>query len=283
MNPLAHDLNSAIAAVNPQVLEMLSPLGRELYFPKGILTQSAEAKQLARRYNATIGTAMENGVAMNLPSVMMHLGDVSANDALLYAPSPGMQALRDEWTKKLLIDNPDLRGVGISVPVVTTGLTHGLSVIGDLFMEAGDVLLLPDMMWENYNLIFALRRQVEIRQYNGLRDGGLDLDAFRQALTAACAERKKVVVLLNFPNNPTGYSATEAEGQALAAALTAAAAGGTNIVVLIDDAYYGLFFDERIMKQSIFTKLATAHPRLLAIKADAATKEVYVWGLQSAS
>jgi aspartate/methionine/tyrosine aminotransferase len=280
MNPLAHDLNSAIAAVNPQVLEMLSPLGRELYFPKGILTQSAEAKQLARRYNATIGTAMENGVAMNLPSVMMHLGDVSANDALLYAPSPGMQALRDEWTKKLLIDNPDLRGVGISVPVVTTGLTHGLSVIGDLFMEAGDVLLLPDMMWENYNLIFALRRQVEIRQYNGLRDGGLDLDAFRQALTAACAERKKVVVLLNFPNNPTGYSATEAEGQALAAALTAAAAGGTNIVVLIDDAYYGLFFDERIMKQSIFTKLATAHPRLLAIKADAATKEVYVWGLR---
>jgi aspartate/methionine/tyrosine aminotransferase len=280
MNPLAQDLNKAIATANPHVLDMLSQLGRELYFPKGILTQSAEAKQLARRYNATIGTAMEGGQAMNLPSVMAHLGDVSANDALLYAPSPGMQALRDEWTKKLLTDNPALQGVGMSVPVVTTGLTHGLSVVADLFMEAGDVLLLPDMMWENYNLIFALRRQVEIRQYNGLREGGLDLDAFRRALTAACAEKKKVVVLLNFPNNPTGYSATEAEGQELAAALTAAAAGGTDIVVLIDDAYFGLFFDENIMKQSIFTKLATAHPRLLAIKADAATKEVYVWGLR---
>ena len=280
MNPLAQELNTAIAAANPHVLEMLSQLGRDLYFPKGILTQSAEAKQLARRYNATIGTAMEGGVAMNLPSVMAQLHGMSPNDALLYAPSPGLQALREQWAKKLLVDNPDLERLGLSLPVVTTGLTHGLSVVADLFMEPGDVLLLPDMMWENYSLIFAVRRQADIRQYNALREGGLDLDAFRQALSAACAEKKKVVVLLNFPNNPTGYSATEAEGQALAAALTAAAAAGTNIVALIDDAYFGLCFDERIMKQSIFTKLAAAHPRLLAIKADAATKEVYVWGLR---
>lgn len=280
MNPIAVELNNAIAAVNPCVLEMLSGLGRELYFPKGILTQSAEAKQYAHRYNATIGTAMEHGEAMNLPSVMKHLSGISPNDALLYAPSQGMAALREEWHRKLLVDNPDLCGKGMSLPLVTCGLTHGLSLVADLFLDAGDVLLLPDMIWGNYRLIFAIRRQAVIRQYPFFKGDGLDLAGFRQALAAACAERKKVVVLLNFPNNPTGYSPTEAEGQALADALIAAAQGGTNIVAVTDDAYYGLFFEDRVMKQSLFTKLVGVHPRLLAIKADAATKEAYVWGLR---
>lgn len=280
MNPLAQVLNNDIAAVNPHVLEMLSQLGRELYFPKGILSQSAEAKQFAHRYNATIGTAMEEGVAMNLPSVMQYVQGISPNDALLYAPSPGLTALREEWVRKLLIDNPDLKGRGMSLPLVTSGLTHGLSLVADLFMDAGDVLLLPDQIWGNYRLIFAVRRQAVIRQYAFLKGDGLDLEAFRQALAAAGAARHKVVVLLNFPNNPTGYSPTEAEGQAMADALIAAAQGGTNIVAVTDDAYYGLFFDDRIMRQSLFTKIAGVHPRLLAIKGDAATKEAYVWGLR---
>jgi aspartate/methionine/tyrosine aminotransferase len=280
MNPLAQDLNNAIAAVNPCVLEMLSSLGKELYFPKGILSQSAEAKQHAHRYNATIGTAMEEGVAMNLPIVMQYVQGISPNDALLYAPSPGLLALREEWVRKVLVDNPDLAGRGMSLPVVTSGLTHGLSLVADLFMDAGDVLLLPDQIWGNYRLIFALRRQAVIRQYPFFKGNGLDLGAFRKALAAACAERSKVVVLLNFPNNPTGYTPTEAEGQALTEALATAAQGGTNIVALTDDAYYGLFFDEQAMKQSLFAKIAGLHPRLLAIKGDAATKEAYVWGLR---
>ncbi len=280
MNPLAQELNHAIAAVNPHVLEMLSDLGRELYFPKGILSQAAEAKQYARRYDATIGTALEDGVAMNLPIVMQQIPGIRPDDALLYAPSPGIRELRQEWVRKLLLDNPDLGGRGMSLPVVTSGLTHGLSLVGDLFLDRGDVVLLPDQMWENYRLIFGVRRGAELREYPFFRGCGLDLDAFRKALGAVCAERGKAVVLLNFPNNPTGYTPTEAEGTALAEALTAAARAGANVVAVCDDAYYGLFFDDEAMRQSLFARLAGAHPRLLAVKADAATKEAYVWGLR---
>ena len=45
MNPLAKELNDHILEQNPYVLEMLSDLGKNLFFPKGILTQSAEAKE----------------------------------------------------------------------------------------------------------------------------------------------------------------------------------------------------------------------------------------------
>ncbi len=59
MNPLAEKLNETIRQRSPVVLELLSKLGRSLYFPRGILSQSAEAREKAHRFNATIGEATE--------------------------------------------------------------------------------------------------------------------------------------------------------------------------------------------------------------------------------
>ncbi len=60
-NSLATELNEILRRGNLHLYEMLSELGRALYFPKGILTQTAESRQKATRYNATIGIARENG------------------------------------------------------------------------------------------------------------------------------------------------------------------------------------------------------------------------------
>lgn len=65
---LANELNRAIQGGAPDVFEMLSGLGRALYSPKGILTQSAEAKQKASRHNATIGMAAEPGGGLAVPN-----------------------------------------------------------------------------------------------------------------------------------------------------------------------------------------------------------------------
>ena len=57
MNPLAEELNATIRTASPALFSALSRLGRELFFPKGILTQTAEAREKASRYDATIGIA----------------------------------------------------------------------------------------------------------------------------------------------------------------------------------------------------------------------------------
>ena len=54
MDPIAQDLNQVVEKGNPHLMEMLSHVGRNLYFPKGILSQSAEAKEKAHKLNATI-------------------------------------------------------------------------------------------------------------------------------------------------------------------------------------------------------------------------------------
>jgi aspartate/methionine/tyrosine aminotransferase len=89
-------------------------------------------------------------------------------------------------------------------------------------------------------------------------------------------------VLLNFPNNPTGYMPTPEEGARLADALVAQAERGTHLVVLCDDAYFGLFYHlgGESMTESLFGVLTGRHPNLLAVKLDGATKELFVWGLR---
>lgn len=282
MNQLAVDLNERITSTNTEVYEMLSALGKRIYFPsKGILSQSAEAKKLAKRFNATIGTAMENGVAMHLDSVMGSITGISANDALLYAPLPGVLALRDAWQRKNLRDNPALNDIPLSLPVVTNGLSHALALVADLFVNPGDTVIMPDMNWDNYHLNFHERCGADIRYFKFFAEsgGGLDLDSFSQTIKAV-KNGEKIVVVLNFPNNPSGYTPTDAEEEVMATELLAAAARGVRVIALVDDAYFGLFFTRSTPKQSFFTRIAGRHNRLLAIKADAATKEVYVWGLR---
>ena len=282
MNPLAESLNATISAEAPHLFEMLSELGKRFYFPsKGILSQSAEAKKKATRFNATIGTALEDGTAMHLDCLMEQLPGISANDALLYASSPGNQKLREAWQAKDLKDNPDLVGKPCSLPVVTGGLSHALSLIADLIVDPGDLFLYPDKNWGNYRLNFVERKGAEPKFFQFFKGNGFNVEAFRQALDeCVAAGRKKIIVLLNFPNNPTGYSPTDAENCAIAQALKETADKGVNLAVIVDDAYYGLFFKPEVTRQSLFTKLAGLHPRILAFKADAATKEVYVWGLR---
>jgi len=281
MNPLATELNEMIQKANPHVFEMLSTLGREMYFPKGILTQSAEAKAKAKKHNATLGVATEGGHHMALPSLMGQLKGFTSDEALPYAPVAGLADLRAAWRDKDLKDNPSLAGKPMSLPIVTNGLTHGLSIVADLFCEPGDALLLPDQIWGNYRLTYALRRGAQIATYSFFGDkGGFNLPAFKAALQQACKGKSKVLALLNFPNNPTGYSITRAEGEGIAAALAEAAEGGVNVVAVVDDAYYGLFYEPEVMTESLFSLLAGRHERLLAIKCDAATKEVFVWGLR---
>ncbi len=281
MNPIAKELNDAICAANPHLYEMLSTIGRRLFFPRGILSQSAEAKQKAHRINATIGIARERGGTMRFDSVMDMIEGLQPEESLTYAPSFGIPALREAWKRGLYEKNPSLAGKAVSLPVVTCGITHAVSMFADVWVDPGDAVIVPDMMWGNYNMIFCVRKDAELVHYPLFTEaGGFNLAALEATVKREAARRSKIVVLLNFPQNPTGYTATSEEADGIADILTAAARGGTRVVAAFDDAYFGLFYEPRALQESLFARLAGADPRLLAVKLDGATKENYVWGLR---
>jgi aspartate/methionine/tyrosine aminotransferase len=276
MNPLAEALNNDLLAGAPQIFNMLSERGKLIYFPfRGILGQTAEAK--SSRINATIGTAFEDdgsALALECMESMVNL----SSDSFLYAPSFGLPKLREEWGKLLSIKNPGLKGKTFSLPVVTAALTHGLSIAGSMFLDEGDEVILPDLYWDNYELIFCEGFSAKLAFYNTFVNGGFDVEAFSRALNAGKVGKK--LALLNFPNNPTGYTPTEGEAKALVEAIRKAAEAGNRIVVVLDDAYFGLVYEEGIARESLFGSLIDMHPNVLGVKLDGATKEDYVWGFR---
>lgn len=280
MNPLAQQLNETLTRDHPHVAEMLSGLGKAIYLPKlGILSQSAEAKQKANLYNATIGIATENGKPMHLEVIQETLSAYEPKDIYEYAPPGGKPELRTVWRDKMIVENPSVAGKSLSLPVVTNALTHGLSIVADLFADVGDAVIVPDKNWENYELTFNIRRGAEMVNYplydadNRFNSAGL-----RDALLAQ-KDRGKAIVLLNFPINPTGYTPGIEEGREIVAAIRDAAEAGINVVAVTDDAYFGLFFEDSL-QESLFGQLSGLHERVLAVKVDGATKEEYVWGFR---
>jgi aspartate/methionine/tyrosine aminotransferase len=280
MNSSAMKLNDILQKENHYVHDMLSALGKAIYFPKeGILNQSAEAKSLAKAFNATIGIATENKQPMHLQIIQNKLSAYAPKDLYEYAPPAGKPELRTAWRDKMLQENPSIRDVNISNPIVTNALTHGLSITADLFVDANDVVIIPDKNWENYELTYGIRRSAKIVYYplynhqNKFNSVGL-----REALLAQ-KDKGKAIVVLNFPNNPTGYTPGAEEGKQIIAVIQEAAEAGINVVAITDDAYFGLFFEDSL-HESLFGQLAHLHPRVLAIKVDGATKEEYVWGFR---
>lgn len=279
INPLAAELNGVLQKEAPAVYEMLSAFGRRLFFPKGIISQSAEAKQRAHRHNATIGIAIENKKPMNLPS-LREMFQMEPTDVFPYAPVAGKPELRQAWREKQLSENPLLRDKVLGLPIATNALTHGITLAAELFVDPDDVVVLPAHFWGNYRLTFIVRQQGVIETFPLFDGEGFHTKALREKLESLAQERKKAVLVLNFPNNPTGYQPTVAEAEAMGEAIVNAAEKGLHQVVVCDDAYYGLVYEDDRLEESIFSYVAGVHPRVLAIKLDGATKEAFAWGFR---
>ena len=271
MNKLAQGLNKTLGGA----AEFLSDAGKRMYFPYGgILGQGAEAKGCD--INATIGMAFEeDGSPLVMKCFSKNLG--LDKKAFLYAGSFGLPKLREQWKAMEVKKNPSLRGVKFSNPVVTNALTHGIRIVAELFAGKSDELVCPDLFWDNYELVFQEAVGCKVRHFNTFKRGSFDAAAMKAALLAP---GKKKVLILNFPNNPTGYTATLADAKKIVTAVKAAAKAGKRIVVVCDDAYFGLVYEKGIHGESLFAEFATLDRNVLAVKLDGTTKEDYVWGLR---
>ncbi len=279
LDPQARQLNERIERAAPAAAEMLSARGRGIFFPKlGILAQSAAAQ--GKDINATIGIALdEDGGPMSLACIADQVS-LPSSKIFPYAPSFGRPDLREAWKAMLLKKNKSLQGKSFSLPVVTSALTHGLSMCGYLFCDDGDSIIVPDLFWENYDLVFSLAYGANLATFPMFNaNSGFNIEGFRASLAAGSPDGKKIVCL-NFPNNPAGYTPTVREMEQIVAALRDAASAGARIVVIIDDAYFGLVFEKGVCEESIFPHLCDLHSNLLAVKLDGPTKEDYVWGFR---
>ena len=112
------------------------------------------------------------------------------------------------------------------------------------------------------------------------KDGKFNIDGLEETLKEE-AKKGSVRVLLNFPQNPSGYSPTRDEAQRLVSIMKNLAENGTKVMVWCDDAYFGLNYEDDIEPQSLFAYLCDLHENVLAAKIDGPTKEDFAWGART--
>jgi len=276
LNPQAIELNDTIKTNNAAVLDMLSDKGKAIFFPKkGILAQAADAK--GKEINATIGMALEDdGSPLVLNTVAKHV-DLSAKDVFLYASSYGKPEMRKKWKEVIQKKNPSINSE-TSVPITTCGLSQAISMVGYMFVNPGEKVILPAPFWGNYKLMLINGYGANLTTFPAFEGKGFNLNGLKEMLNS---EGDKKILFLNFPNNPTGYTPTNEEVKEIVATIKDAAESGKKIVVWVDDAYFGLVYEDGIYTQSIFSELCDLHENVLAVKIDGATKEDYVWGFRT--
>ena len=263
-------------------MSFFSKLGENIILPQDVLIQSKETAAIPGAINATIGIATSNKKAMALPSINKVITEINNSEYLPYSPTPGLPKMRELWKEKILADNTSINKDFLSLPMVTTGITQGIDIAANLFSESGDALLLPNLFWQNYAQIYTIKLGNKIYKYNQFDENNeFSITNFKETLYSI--KEDKISLILNFPNNPTGYTPSDVELNSLVDVISTYAKENKNkqLIIVSDDAYFGLFFEKNHKTPTLSATYKLAeNENCLIIKLDGITKEYYSWGLR---
>ncbi|MBD3266329.1 aminotransferase class I/II-fold pyridoxal phosphate-dependent enzyme [bacterium] len=272
-------------------MDFLSEYGKMIYNPTGIFYWSGRSKTEAK-INATIGTAKgkksvlfdggdDSTATLCIPSILQYFNDMSTEDIFPYAPEAGVPAFREAWEKWLLHkagSQSDRLAKQIMLPVVSSGITGGLSLCTRLFVDPGTPIVVPNKRWENYDNIFDRNVNITVEEFETFEGQHFNIEGFLQAIKNVWAKQDRAVALLNFPNNPTGYCPPKAAAKELVQAVNdLVSTTDKKLVLLFDDAYEGYVYDETCENASLFYQVVPK-PNLLPVKLDGISKEMLWYG-----
>ncbi len=277
MNEIAITLNKTLE--NHVSSKLLSSLGKRMYFPQGIVAQTEQSKQASIK--ATAGMALKHMSPIMLSTIKEKIPSMEAKDIVAYAPVAGIPELRNSWQQHQLALNPALNTSHISLPIVSSGLTHSIHIASSLFINRDDTVITQEYIWDNYEHIVETYREATIKRCTMFdTQGHFQANTFKHTLEQVAQKQQKIILMLNFPNNPTGQCLLQKDIEKVCTTIAEFAKQGIPIVILCDDAYFSMFYDDDTMKTSLFSHLSSLHENILAIKIDGATKELLVWGFR---
>lgn len=296
-------LNFEILQKTP-VFGSLSQFGKNVRQNPGIFYWATRAKQEAE-INATIGsaigkesdldTAFESKiVTYYLPEIREYIS-LPPSALVTYAPVNGINQMRDLWEKWIVfkgkkaiernnrLNESELQKY-ITKPIICSGVTNGIQMVCKLFMDPRTHIISSNKRWENYDAIISGQGDCKILSFEFFKEGRFNYEALRKVMEEILTLQDKVVMILNFPNNPTGYSPTYDEIQNITQMLHSFCEEHQKpVVILCDDAYEGYVYESDRSNHSIFYDLLNLHPMIIPIKLDGASKEMLMYGARIAA
>ena len=207
----------------------------------------AQAKQAKKELgedavvDATIGSLYdENGKIVAFDSVFGTLKQLPNEVMAAYAGSfTGNPNYREHVYDWVVGDRSKLAHSVIATP----GGTGAVSITVSEMLDEGETLILPEICWGSYSLMASMDN-LKTRSYSLFEGGHFNVASFRQVCEEVMQQKKKVVAIINDPcHNPTGYSLSDDEWNAVIDVLNELSKQGPvillNDIAYIDFAYRG--------------------------------------------
>ena len=282
---------------NTPLYSALSEIGKRIFLPDGIFYWSGRAKNEAELIG-TLGAAygyekdfIEGGNSDWLPCYLKEITDfskLSVKEIIPYTSIGGLLETRKIW-KEWIIKKSQYNQKDdsllyrlekyITTPVITGGVTNGIFQACSMFLDASDYIIVPNKRWGNYDNIIYKFIGAKIQSFEFFKDSKMNIKGLKTAIEKIAKIQEKVVLLLNFPNNPTGYVPTKEEASNLVEMLKESQKIHEKpIVVLVDDAYEPYVYKDNVLNRSIFYDLHQLDENVIPIKLDGITKELLIYG-----
>ena len=275
----------------------LSEIGKRIFLPDGIFYWSGRAKNEAELVG-TLGAAygfekdfIEGGSSDWLPCYLKEVkaySRLSIKQIIPYTSIGGLLETRMIWKdwiieKSLYSEKEDsllsrLKKY-ITTPVITGGVTNGIFQACSMFLNPNEYIIVPNKRWGNYDNIIYKFIGAKTQSFEFFKENKMNIKGLKTAIEKVAEIQEKIVILLNFPNNPTGYVPTIEEASNLVDILKKSQITHEKpIVVLIDDAYEPYVYKENVLNKSIFYDLHQLNENVIPVKLDGITKELLIYG-----
>ena len=276
----------------------LSEQGKRIYLPQGVFHWSGRAKKEAE-IMGTLGSAfgfeedfIEGGASEWVP---LYLEDIknytkfNVTEVVPYAKISGLADLKNLWKNwiikkscyKLDSEKEKLKRLEnfITTPVVTAGVTNGIFLCCSLFLNSGDFIISPNKRWGNYDNIIEKLIGAKIKSFDFFSGENFNVNGMKNAIYEISKVQEKIILILGFPNNPTGYIPNQEELEEILDALKEAQKNISKpIIILVDDAYEPYVYSKEVINRSIFYALHELEEDIIPIKLDGITKELLLYG-----
>jgi len=183
-----------------------------------------------------------------------------------YTPSCGIPALREAVAAKLRKEN--------SIPVeakniiITSGAKYAIYVALLTLIQRGDEVIIPSPYWVSYPEMAQLCG-AKIKFLQGRKDDNFKINV--AGLKKAISSKTKLLIL-NYPNNPTGLTFSRKELEEIYQAVK-----DKDIFVISDEIYEILSYDS--LKHTSFASLGDANKKTITINGFSKTFSMTGWRL----
>ncbi len=254
--------------------------GKDKIFGVSQLAKAAVAKHGRENVtNATIGALIDdNGELIVLSSMIEVLKEMSPADFAEYAPIAGVPEYLEVLPRAAFGDSrPD----GYIEACATPGGTGTIRNTISCYSRFGDKILTSNWFWSPYNIIATeIGRKLETYEMFN-EDDHFNTEGFEGKIREILAEQDSLVIIFNAPaHNPTGYTPSDDEWDAIVDVLKRCAVPGKKITFLLDIAYID-FAGDSVKAREFLPKFGNLPENILVIAGFSASKGFTFYGLRT--